>query len=410
MQRIKNTIYLLILSIFALSLASCSSSRAPATTAFSWPDFSLPNDMQPPVEHPNKVVLMLPLHGKLGGTGQAIRNGFLAAYYYDRKHTERTAPNVTVVDTSNGDVQALYQQTVNQGVQFIVGPLTKANVQAVANLGQLSVPTLALNTLDNMNYTVTDLYQFGLSPIDEAVQIAQKARQDGHQNALIITPAGSWGQNISTAFSNRWQALGGKVVGNVAYKNRKALAVDIRNLLNINQSDERAGELKSLLKEKIRFVPRRRKDADMIFIAALPEQARTIRPLLKFYYAGNIPVYAISSIYNGIPSPARDRDLNGIEFCDMPWVLYGNHQLTLKLENIRKRIMTLWPDSYNRYPKLYALGIDAYMLVSDLHELVTTPNVGVPGASGMLYIHGNLKIFRQCAFAKFKHGKPQLLS
>ena len=46
-------------------------------------------------------------------------------------------------------------------------------VQAIAEMGSLPVPTLALNTLDDYQSVSTyNFYQFGLSPRDEAVQAA----------------------------------------------------------------------------------------------------------------------------------------------------------------------------------------------------------------------------------------------
>lgn len=404
---IKQAGWLLILAI-AIILTSCGRGTPPPAGA-SWPDFSLPMGSSIPAQTQSKIVLLIPMHGKLAATGTAIRNGFLAAYYYDKSQTGPT-PKVQVIDSSQGDITTLYQQAVDQGASLVVGPLLKNNVAAIANLHNLPVPTLALNTLDNLTYSIPNFYQFGLSPIDETIQIAQGAYEQGHRNALVIAPQGNWGQTISTSFINQWQQLGGKVVGTLAYGSQKSLASDIQDLLKINQSDQRADELKGVLHENLRFIPRHREDADMIFLVALPAQARSIRPMLKFYYAGDLPVYSISAIYSGTPDPNRDHDLNGIEFCDMPWVLYGDHQLTTRLEQIRQRITTLWPKSFNNYPKLYGLGIDAYMLTSDLHELVSNPSTGVPGATGMLYIRGYGHIFRQCAFAKFVNGKPQLSS
>src|SRR5205823_5983563 len=66
---------------------------------------------------------------------------------------------------------------------------------------------------------------------------------------------------------------------------------------------------------------KRRQDADMIFMIAPPEYARQIKPLLNYYYAGNLPIYATSHVYQGIPNAALDNDLNGIQFCDMPWTI-----------------------------------------------------------------------------------------
>ena len=87
---------------------------------------------------------------------------------------------------------------------------------------------------------------------------------------------------------------------------------------------------------------------------------RQIRPLLRYFFAGNIPVYATSQIYSGRPNPQRDADLNGVMFCDMPWVLSPSNLSPSSLARIQQQVQTAWPDSYANNAKLYALGVDAY--------------------------------------------------
>ncbi len=52
----------------------------------------------------------------------------------------------------------------------------------------------------------------------------------------------------------------------------------------------------------------------MVFLLSYPSKARQIMPLLKYYYAGDVPVYATSSVYTGGVNVMKDRDLNGIIF------------------------------------------------------------------------------------------------
>ena len=58
-----------------------------------------------------------------------------------------------------------------------------------------------------------------------------------------------------------------------------------------------------------------------MFLAATPQQARQIKPTLAFQYAGDLPVYATSHLYTGTNNPTQDQDLNGIRFCETPWLL-----------------------------------------------------------------------------------------
>lgn len=351
-------------------------------------------------QSPQKVALLLPLSGRLKSSGRAIRNGFLAAYYYD-KQLKDNVPTVSIYNTNNQDIETVYRKAIQQGAQVIVGPLTKNNVQTLANNNSLPVPTIALNTLDNYQRdNAKNLFQFGLSPLDEAQQLAFKMSGAGIKRVILIAPSGNWGQNIANAFKQQWKQLDGKIVGEFDYPaHDNDLSGPIQGLLDINQSEKRARELEKILHEDFRFVPRRRKDADAIALIALPQQARIIRPMLKYYYAGNIPVYSISLLYSGRNS-RNNRDLRGIIFCTMPWMLLNPEDLSSKLLTIRQRILKLWPSSFHRHPKLYALGIDAYDLIGSLNQLSLSPQNNISGATGELYLTPSGHIYRHLLWSK----------
>ena len=130
----------------------------------------------------------------------------------------------------------------------------------------------------------------------------------------------------------------------------------------------------------------------MIFLVAYPSVARQIKPLLNYYFANDIPVYATSSVYGGSPNTQKDRDLNGIIFCDMPWI-FSHH---IKSEN--------WPEQFNSYDRLYALGMDSFALGTQLNQLRLFPAMGVSDKSGIVYLTPNQRIARMLAFGQFKQG------
>ena len=354
-----------------------------------------------------QVALLLPLTGPLGSKGTAIRNGFFAAYYADKKNNPNT-PNVKVIDSTSGPISDIYQQAIAQGADFVVGPLTKDNVKKLSAMSQLPVRTLALNSLIQPTDNQPLLYQFGLSPIDEVSQVIHKAWQENHTRAIVITPNNSWGDGINQAFSQQWQQRGGVIVDSLRFSNLSNLSTQIRSLLNINLAQQRYQQLKNTVRSKLRFVPYRRQDVDMIFLAAQPNTARQIRPLLKYYYAGNVPVYALSTIYSGTANTRLDRDLNGIIFCDMPWVLNPYKMLSPSLLQIRGTIKQLWPHSYQSNIKLYALGVDAYRLVGSLTKLSLLPKFGISGATGRLYLDSNQHIYRRLLWAQMNNSQPTL--
>ncbi len=338
---------------------------------------------------PKKVALLLPLTGVLAGPGIAIKEGFLAAY---EASGAAKFMNVRFYDTNAMAIATIYEQACAEGAELIIGPLTKNDVATVAELDH-PVPTILLN--DVRSALPPDTFQFGLSPMLEARQVAARARKEGYSKALIIRLDNSWGEDIAEAFRDQWASSGGEIIDTLRYQPQDNFNQRIRSLLHIDASEIRAKQIKQLLGRSIESIPHRRQDFDVIFLVAYPSSARQIKPLLNYYYADDIPVYATSSVYGGSLNTMRDRDLNGIIFCDMPWIF--SHNLGDKN----------WPEQFNSYGRLYALGVDSFLLTTTLNELLLFPAVN--NDNGVLYLNANHQISRILSFGQFREGRPEKL-
>lgn len=338
---------------------------------------------------PKKIALLLPLTGVLAGPGLAIKEGFLAAF---EASGASKFMHVRFYDTNALAIAALYEQAYAEGAELIIGPLTKSDVAKVAEL-EHPVPTILLN--DVRTPLPPDTFQFGLSPQLEARQVAARARKEGYSRALIIRLDNAWGEDIANAFQDQWLSSGGEVIDTLGYQPQDNFNQRIRGILHIDASESRARQIKQLLGRSIESIPHRRQDFDMIFLVAYPSSARQIKPLLNYYYAGDVPVYATSSVYGGSLNTMRDRDLNGIIFCDLPWVFLHN----LGDKN--------WPEQFNSYSRLYALGVDSFTLSTMLNELLLFPAIN--NENGILYLNTNHQISRILAFGQFREGRPERL-
>ncbi len=328
-----------------------------------------------------KIGLLLPSKGPHADAAKIIREGFLAAYYQTLEH-KPTDPTVKFYDTGDGHkVREAYQQALADQVTFIVGPLTKPEVEAMANT-RLQIPVLALNTIPEDNTTQNLLYQFGLLPEDEVTAVGQLALRQGHKNALILAPDNDWGHRLASTFKHFWQSNRGNVADTGYFKSNHDLDEKIQGLLRVNGGN-------------------RRQDADMIFIAASPEIARHIKPLLSLYSANNLPIYATSSVYSGANLSKYEQDMNGIRFCDMPWILQPSSHLqdeNQTLERLSKQ--------GQQAPRFYALGMDAYQLALQLGRSNHLPSYGISGYTGNLHLNGYQRIERGLVCAKFEQGVP----
>lgn len=352
---------------------------------------------------PKHIALLLPETGAFAPSGTAVRDGFMAAFF-GRPNTDYT-PLIRVYDTGELVEQAMraYDQAVQDGAELIIGPLSKDSLNALAGTESLPVPTLGLNYASAEGPVARNLYQFGLAPEDEARQVAERAWIDGNNQAIVLAPEGGWGARIVSAFRSSWEQLGGSVMEVQTYPaNANDFSNPLQQLLSIDESRARSQALKAVIGQTPKFEPRRRKDVDFIFVAALPHQARQIRPQLKFFYAADLSIYGTSHVFTGSTDTTRDRDMDDVVFCDMPWTINPDAGAARLWSNIEVQ----FPKTAPVYKRLYALGIDSFNIIPQLRRLSAYPFQTYQGQTGYLSIDEYGHFRRQLMWARFANGKP----
>ena len=346
-------------------------------------------------DRPTTIAVMLPLNGPLAAAAAAVRDGFMTAYY-SALSQGYPVPRVLFYDSGSNDVVSLYNQALDAGAQLVIGPLDKDQVTTLASVRSLPVTTLSLNYVDQQT-TPANLFQFGLAPEDEARQAAEQAITEGARLAAELYPEGDWGARVAEAFRSRFEELGGIVTAGNAYGTDATGAT--RALLDLGQSQARARALQRYTSLNIEFEPRRRQDIDVLFMVANANQARQLKPALNFNYASDLPVFAISQVYSGAPAPDADRDLNGIRFVDLPWLLDQDSPLHASARAV-------WPAGHGRYERLFAMGVDAYRLHARLGMLRSVPDSFLPGVTGQLSLDPQRHLVRHLQWAYFTQGTP----
>jgi len=274
-----------------------------------------------------KVALLLPIDTPaFAFAAEAVRSGFLAA-----QKNSGSAAEIAIYPThgTKDDIPAIYRQALAEGAQFVVGPMTRSEVSGLLEPGLVTVPTLALNLLDDPAAAPSKLIQFGLPIEDEAAQLARIARDQGMQTAVIASSDAPLGKRMAQAFAAEWTDQGGVVVLQSEF-----------------------GEHSNLLDFKTQMSAER---ADMIFLAAGPEQARWVRPYLN----QATPTFALSHIYDGNPQNHENHLLNAIHFIDMPWLLDADNS---DYASYRTAAADLPPNAQ----RWFALGVDAWKILSAL--------------------------------------------
>ncbi len=335
---------------------------------------------------PRKVALLLPLTGRYGRHGKAIRGGFLRAHAAAFTDLEVRFHNTD----QERSVTELYRRAVARGAEAVIGPLLKHEVEELLEAGAAEAPTITLNYHNDGGFRARgELFQFGLLPEDEAVQVAEKMHARGLDHAIALTPDDAWGRRLYRRFEERYTELGGQVQEIRRYDvHFEDYATIVQSLLRLDDSKKRHRALERIVGEELRFTPRIRGDVNAAVLFAPPEKAALIYPLLKYYYAEELPVYATSHVYQ----PGREkilRELDGLIYCDVPLMIDDAP------ENAR-------PDEY---PRLFALGADAYGLMGAIRRMAVS-NVRMPGATGVLSVGANRRLFRRLSWARFARGKP----
>ncbi|MFI4906437.1 MAG: penicillin-binding protein activator [Steroidobacterales bacterium] len=351
-----------------------------------------------------RTALLLPLTGAAAGQAATVRDGFLSAYY---QLPAATRPALQVYDTGAITPAAAIAQARAAGASFIVGPLTREDVAAVADLGTQSIPVLALNFLPADRPAPAGLYQFALSPEDEAQLVARRILADGHRRGVALVPRGDWGNRVIDAFARELTAGGGSLITQTVYDPAEHdYSYELKNILRVEDSDARHAHLQNVLGTKLNFEPRHRGDIEFVFIVpASAINARLIQPQLKFFYAGDIPSYSLSNAYEPDSTDAN-RDIDGLLYPDMPWMVSGDGSL----DAIRDNIEQAWGNGVAWRSRLFAFGYDACQLMLALSGgRQKLADVQIAGLSGQLHFDPNGRVQRDLIWVQLRDGEPKRL-
>ncbi|WP_295623293.1 penicillin-binding protein activator [uncultured Nitrosomonas sp.] len=317
------------------------------------------------------IALLLPLESaSFGEAANMVKEGFVAA-------TQRGEPLPAIIrlySTTDDplDILIAYHQALSAGAIFIVGPLTRDGVSAVASSHFSNVPTLALNTADSNTNLPPKLYFFGLQMESEANQLAELALSSGRSHAIIIGDDSPLSRRLQNAFTLRWQSEIDKTTESFLYADNPTVLQQFRNLT--------AGS------------------NHLVFLALDLEKSR----LLRSYLDPEVPVYATSQIFSGTDNFLLNNDLNDIQFLDMPWLLQPDHPAVMAYRHVSTAKSI-------EMERLYALGIDAFRLLVNLMLPQPVDVISIDGVTGQIRFQLPNQFVRELVAAQFKNGKIQLI-
>lgn len=353
-----------------------------------------------PLPRASHVAALLPLSGRNASAGAQLRDGILAAQFAE---PEDSRTPVRFYDTARQSVTEALAAATRAGAVFIIGPLVREEVvAAAANATQAGAPPiLTLNYLPANQPAPPTVKQFGLSPEDEARAVAQRALAEGRRRAVVLAPAGDWGNRVLTAFRETLEAGGGVILASESLSGRE-VGPALQSALRVDDSIARHRRIQAVLDTPLAFQSRRRADVDFVFTPGQAASLRQWRSQLRFQGGGNLPAYATSDAWDG----RAGAELAGLVFPDMDWSLAT---LAPAVAALRADTAAAFGDNNGR-GRLFAFGHDAWRLQSALRAGKTpTDEAPLVGATGQLSIDAAGRVQRSLRWAEISASGLRLL-
>ena len=312
-----------------------------------------------------QILVILPFsHPQYADIANQIKNGIIKSYWQNGYISR-----IEFVDSHRNfqNLDRIYQQSINQGFNIVMGPLLPRSVERVRF--QRQIINLPFNRSESVQLPSSRNISIDLRSNDQWRQLADHAEDLGSCSAILLVDANSQDLNETNNLISEWFKRG-KLVKDVIFlsddvnENNRILTNALQSQSTIEQVSYIDGQyFQKWGAEKDDF-PFLRQDVDVIFSMLNLRQTQSLMPVMKL--VDGIPIKVLASSQLTLSSefnPAFDEDLKGIEYLDISW-RYQNSGLTL----------------------FEAIGQDA-LLVS-LH-LISNQNFNYQGLTGTYNYDGN---------------------
>lgn len=348
---------------------------------------------------PQHFALLLPLSGKLSKQALAIRDGFLSAIDFNN------GPDVMILDTGLLSIEEIEKKISDSDIDFIIGPLEKETIIEFENSDVMrTIPRLNLNIPEIMptyaGQEVLPAYYYSLAPEDEIEQAIEYFLELGVNRPAVIYADNTLGRRLYERFNQAWSLATEEPVEAIAFRNRSKLGDAVQDLLDVSASEARIAEMKKLFGNQLETEARSRTDIDAVYVIANSQQTRLIKPFFDVSisaFGKRLPIYASSRSYLVDESTSQKRDLNGLVFTEMPWLVRNSDP---QLHRLYDKI----GEQQTQLKKLFAFGYDAHKLVFALKQLTILKDQHIVGLTGALSVNSNNTIKRRLSWSKYQQG------
>ena len=164
----------------------------------------------------------------------------------------------------------------------------------------------------------------------------------------------------------------------------------VERLLNMKEAKAEHARREKEAGKKLPFKPEL--PVDFVFIPGSKSNLLQLRPLLMFHHGSSLPVLSLSRIWKGTLERDEAFDLSGILLPEIPWLVEEQADSDpLSRENMAR----LFPREFRKYPRLIAMGMDAYALLPNLSRLSVPGQEPLAGRTGELSLDGRRVVQRR---------------
>jgi outer membrane PBP1 activator LpoA protein len=325
------------------------------------------------------VALLLPRQdGPFGRASSSLLAGVRAAHARDGSGI---VVEVLELDDQADELALALAGLRERGAAFVIGPVTRNGVTALADLGSLGIPTLALNLPEGSPVTPAQLAFFGLAIETEVRQVIDFAFEGAvarigsgrPPRAAVVSVATPLGRRAAQAFRAGWTARGGQVAEPIEFSGPRP-----------------SGELRARLAA---WAP------DVAFLAMNAEQSAVLRRA----FPAQTTVWATSLASIGNVAGLRLPELDGMRVLEMPWLA--------EPDNVAVMAYPKAPSGFNvEMQRLYALGIDAFRIARQM--LAGDAAFELDGVTGRLRFDRQQapRVERTALQTEYRDGTPRLLA
>jgi len=277
-----------------------------------------------PLGRPHIALILPTASQSLGRLAETVRLGFAAAAEAAGRETYPVI--ATAIDNEQAALVTSCATAQSAGAILIVGGMTRDGAALLAQSGCARVPILALNEPPSGTEIPANVFTVSLSLEQEARQAALLAVAEGRHTAVVIHSPSPLSRRVQEAFEREWTRAAGEIRGRLMFSGSPEDAPIVRDRL--------AGV-----------------NADMVFLALDPPEARAVRP----YISGMLPVYATSMSINPRAEAIVNVDLQGVRYVEMPWFVQPDHPAVMIYPQPKTALSV-------EQERLYAFGIDAFRI------------------------------------------------